>query len=173
MYPGHGVAVIEETMEKVVGDRSLKLFKLKFLFKDTTILLPFENINTCCIRSLCDNPTIKKVFAYFYKPLDKKFDYVDFTPSGWNRRNKDYQLKLQSGKIEDVAYVYKDLMTVAQQKELSFGEKKILIAAEDLLIQEIQIVTSQSAQSVQEQLQAPFKQFLFTQPAIRPLSSVI
>lgn len=173
MYPGHGVAIIDGAIERVVGEKNLKLFKLKFLFKDTTILLPQENINACSIRELCDKEAIKSVFALFYKPLNKKFEYIDFTPSGWNRRNKEYQLKIQSGKIEDVAYVYRDLMTVAIQKELSFGEKKILQTAEDLLVQEIQVVTGQDSSSVVEQLHSPFKQLLFAQPTIRPLSSTI
>ena len=171
VYPGYGVAVIEEVIEKMVGEKNLKLFKLKFLFKETTILLPLDKIGSCGIRYLCTIDFIKKTFAFFYTAPEKKFEFLDFTPSGWNRRNKDYQLKIQSGKVEDLAFIYKELMNIAQQKELSFGEKKILQIAEELLVQEIQVVTGHDAQAVLSQLHAPFKQFLFTQSDITQFSS--
>lgn len=171
VYPGHGVAIIDEVIDKKVGSNTFKFFKLKFLYKDTTILLPLNNIESCGVRFLSDNEAVKKVFAMLYETPERKMDYLDFTPSGWNRRNKDYQLKIQSGKIEDIASVYRELMNIAQGKELSFGEKKILIAAEDLLVQEVQNVTEQAQQIVLDQLHSPFKQFLFSQSDVRQFSS--
>ncbi len=170
-YPGYGVAIIEEVIEKMVGEKSLKLFKLKFLYKETTILLPLDKIGSCGIRYLCNLDAINKIFKFFYLPPERKFEFLDFTPSGWNRRNKDYQLRLQSGKIDDVAHVYKELMNIAQQKELSFGEKKIVAVAEELLVQEIAVVSGHDSQSVLDQLHAPFKQFLYTQSNITQFSS--
>ena len=173
VYPGHGVALVEEIIEKKVGDRGLKFFKLNFLYKEMTILLPLNNMQSCGVRHPSDKLTVKKVFDFLYKEPEKKLQYLDFTPSGWNRRSKDYQLKIQSGDIEDIAYVYRDLMCVAQQKELSFGERKLLTMAEDLLSQEVQVVTDQLHSTVLDQLHAPFKQFLFQQSNVRQFSSAI
>lgn len=173
VYPGHGVAIVEEIIEKKVGDQAVRFFKLKFLCKEMTILLPLNNMQSCGVRYPSDKLLIKKVFDLLYKESDKKLQYLDFTPSGWNRRNKDYQLKIQSGSILDMAYVYRDLMTVAQQKELSFGERKLLGLAEDLLSQEIFAVTDQPHATVLDQLHAPFKQFLFQQTNVRQFSSAI
>ncbi len=173
IYPGHGVAIVEEIIEKKVAGRDMQFFKLNFLYKDMTILLPLNNMTSCGVRYPGDKLLVKKVFDQLYKEPEKKLDYLDFTPSGWNRRNKDYQLKIQSGSIIDISYVYRDLMSVAQQKELSFGERKILMVAEDLLYQEIQVVTGQSQSSILDQLHAPFKQFLFQQSSIKQFSSAV
>ena len=171
IYPGHGVAIIDEIIVKKVGDIELKFFKLSFSYKDMTILLPVNKMECSGVRHPSDKLAVKKVFDLLYKESEKKLQYLDFTPTGWNRRNKDYQLKIQSGKIIDIAFVYRDLMTVAQRKELSFGERKLLIVAEDLLSQEIQITTALSNSAVLDQLHAPFKQFLFQQSNVRQFSS--
>ncbi|MBD3273318.1 hypothetical protein GF385_03135 [Candidatus Dependentiae bacterium] len=173
VYPGHGVAIIDEVIKKHVGGKEISFFRLDFIYKDMTILLPVNNMSGCGVRFPSDKLQIKKVFDQLYKKPDKKLEYLDFTPSGWNRRNKDYQLKIQSGSITDISYVYRDLMCVAQQKELSFGERKLLMLAEDLLCQEIQVVTSQTQSSVLDQLHAPFKQFLFQQANIKQFSSAV
>lgn len=173
LYPGHGIAVIDEIIEKKVGDIGIKFFKLNFIYKEMTILLPMNNMQSCGVRYPSDKLEIKKIFDLLYKEPEKKLQQLDFTPSGWNRRNKDYQMKIQSGKITDVAYVYRDLMCVAQQKELSFGERKLLMIAEELLAQEIQIVNDQPISSVLDQLHSPFKQFLFQQTHLRQFSSAI
>ncbi len=171
IYPGHGVAVIEEIIGKKVVGRDIKFFKLNFLYKDMTILLPLDNMKSSGVRYPSSKVLVKKIFDQFYKEPERKLEYLDFTPSGWNRRNKDYQLKIQSGGITDIAYVYRDLMSVSQQKQLSFGERKLLFMVEDLLHQEIQIVTNQSKSSVLDQLHAPFKQFLFQQSGLKQFSS--
>lgn len=173
IYPGHGVAIVEEIIEKKVAGRDIQFFKLNFIYKDMTILLPLDNMTSCGVRYPSDKISVKKLFDQLYKDKesDKNLDYLDFTPSGWNRRNKDYQFKIQSGSIIDILYVYRDLMRVAQKKELSFGERKLLMMAEDLLYQEIQIITGQSQSSILDQLHAPFKQFLFQQSSIKQFSS--
>lgn len=173
LYPGHGIAIIEKIIEKNIGETKVKFFKLNFLYKDMTMLLPMNNIQSCGVRYPSDKLEIKKVFDLLYKKPEKKLQQLDFTPSGWNRRNKDYQMKIQSGKILDITYVYRDLMCVTQQKELSFGERKLLILAEELLAQEIQIVNNQPISNVLDQLHSPFKQFLFQQTNIRQFSSAI
>lgn len=173
VYPGHGVAVIEEIIEKKLGEQTIRFFRLNFLYKEMTILLPLHNMQSCGVRYLCDKNLIKKVFDFLYQEPEKSLKYLDFTPSGWNRRNKEYQLKIQSGNLLDVTYVYRDLMCVAQQKDLSFGERKLLTMAESLLAQEILIVTNQPISSVLDQLHAPFKQFLFQQSSIRQFSSAV
>ena len=151
--------------------RDMKFFKLNFLYKDMTILLPLNNIKSSGVRYPSNKVLIKQIFDQFYKEPERKLEYLDFTPSGWNRRNKDYQLKIQSGNIVDIAYVYRDLMNVSHQKQLSFGERKLFLMVEELLHQEIQIVTNQSKSSILDQLHAPFKQFLFQQSGLKQFSS--
>lgn len=161
VYPGHGVAVIEDIIEKSVSGVSIKFFKLNFLYKDMTILLPINNLQYSGVRYAGDKKAVESAIKELYKLPEKKMDYFDFTPSGWNKRNKDYQNKIQSGTLIEIAQIYRDLMFIAQHKELSFGEKKILQVVEELFIQEIQLITKQERIAILEDLQNPFKQIFF------------
>lgn len=161
VYPGHGVAVVDEIIEKNVGGNPINFFKLVFLFKDMNILVPIYNSESVGIRYPSDEDTIESVLSELGKKPEKKLDSIDFTPSGWNRRNKDYQLKIQSGKLLDIAKVYRDLMYIAQQKELSFGERTLLTVLEELMTQEIQVVRSVARDTAIQELRSTFKQHSF------------
>ncbi len=163
VYPGHGVAVIEEIIEKSVSETSIKFFKLKFLYKDMTILLPVKKFDGSGVRYPVDKKGVESTIGELNKIPKKKSDYLDFTPSGWNKRNKEYKLKIQEGKLIDIAKIYRDLMYVSKQKDLSFGEKALLQTVEELLIQEIQLVTKKDRDSIIQDLQDPFKNFFFNQ----------
>ena len=163
VYPGHGIAIIEEMIEKQVSGTVIQFFKLNFLFKDMTILVPINNLEGCGVRRPSDKKIVEQAMNELYKIPQKKLDCLDFTPSGWNRRNKEYQIKIQNGKLIELMQIYRDLMYLSQQKELSFGEKNLLQTAEDLLIQEIQLVTDKGRDFIIQELQEPLKQFFFFQ----------
>lgn len=163
IYPGHGVALVEELVEKVVSGRSIQFFKLSFLYKDMTILIPIHNLKNCGVRYPSDQKVVDLAVEEVHKVSGKKLVCFDFTPSGWNRRNKEYQLKMQRGDIVEIAQVYRDLMMVSQQKELSFGEKKLLEIAEELLVQEMQLVMDKDEDFIIQMLQEPLKQYFFHQ----------
>ena len=167
VYPGHGVAVIDDIIEKIVSGTSIKFFKLNFLYKDMTILLPINNLKYSGARYVGDKKAVENAIKELYKLPEKKMAYFDFTPSGWNKRNKDYQNKIQSGELVEIAQIYRDLMFIAQHKELSFGEKKILQVVEELFIQEIQLITQQERSVVLEDLKRPFKQIFFEDPFVQ------
>jgi CarD family transcriptional regulator len=161
VYPGHGVAVVEEIIEKNFSGSAIQFLKLTFLFKDMTILVPMYNIVNTGIRYPESPETIQEIIEELSKKSEKKFESIDFTPSGWNRRNKDYQLRMQSGKLLEIAKIYRDIMHISQQKDLSFGERTLLQSVEELLVQELLVVTKKDRELVVQMLRNPFKQFLF------------
>lgn len=156
VYPGHGVAVIENIIEKKVGDKSLSFFKLKFIYKDMTILVPVA-ATSYTIRSLCSWKEIDQALTELSKP-PKKLETLDFTPSSWNKRNKNYQLKIQGGNLIDIIVIYRDLMVTAKYKDLSFGEKNLLQLAEELLLQEILEVKNLNRDIIIQELRRNFRQ---------------
>lgn len=161
IYPGHGVAVVEDIIDKVVASTTISFLKLTFLFKDMTILVPVYNVTAIGLRYPSTQQEVEMVLNELAKQPQKKLESVDLTPSGWNRRHKDYQTKLQNGGLLELSRIYRDLMHIAQQKDLSFGERTILQTIEDLLSQEIQIVAAQDREVVLQWLRMPFKQFVF------------
>lgn len=161
IYPGHGVANITEIAEKVVATSTVTFLKLEFVFKDMTILVPFYSIESVGIRYPITKEHLATALELLHEKSEKKSNSMDFTPSGWNRRNKDYQIKMSSGKIEDILCIYRDLMHIAQYKDLSFGERTLLQSAEDLINQEMQVVMDETKESVVALLRNPFKHLPF------------
>lgn len=161
IYPGHGVAVIDDITEKLVGGSAIKFLKLVFLFKDMTILVPTYNVKTIGIRQPSEKKVVDNAMGELYSKPERRLEGIDFTPSGWNRRNKDYQLKIQGGRLIDIAKIYRDLMHVSEQKELSFGERNLLQITEELIVQELQIIKAVDREKVVEEIRTPFKKFLF------------
>ena len=52
-------------------------------------------------------------------------------------------------------------MYVAQQKDLSFGERTLLQITEELIAQEMQVIKNSDRELVIQELRTPFKQFMF------------
>ena len=161
VYAGHGVAEVNEVVEKVVGDKTIKFFKLKFIYKGMTILVPMHEVaRGSSVRPLSSDVNIERAMSALHE-TPKRLESNDFTPSSWNRRNKDYQMKLQSGNLIDIASIYRDLMFISQQKDLSFGEKNLLHVAEDLLVQEIVTVKQEDKETTTRNLRRVFGNFSF------------
>ncbi len=162
VYPGHGVAIVESIQEKKVAGRPIKFFKMSFLYKDMTILVPIHSLESTGVRYLSDEKTIQRALNELFNSPEKSVENLDLTPSGWNRRNKDYQFRIQNGELADVAYIYRDLMHISATKDLSFGEKGLLQSTEELMAQEIMVVRGQDKADVLLELRAPFKSILAT-----------
>lgn len=138
VYPGHGVAQISRIVEKSMGNHQVKFYELSFLNKDMTILIPTQTIAQTGIRGLSSVKGIKDMLQMLSVPSKKGIQ--ELTSVNWNKRNKEYQLRLRSGSLREIGRVYHDLKSISQHKELSFGEKNLLHQTETLLAQEISIV---------------------------------
>jgi CarD family transcriptional regulator len=79
---------------------------------------------------------------------------VDVNTSNWNKRNKEYQLKLRSGDIQEIGRIYRDLRSIEKRKELSFGERTMLQQTESLLIEEIALVRDMQEERAIEDLRS-------------------
>ncbi len=154
VYPGHGVAIISQTLEKNVAGYKVRFFELAFLNKDMTILVPVASLDSTGIRRLSSVKSIDDVFIMLSQPTTK--DVHELTASNWNKRNKEYQCKLRTGSLQEIGRVYRDLKFISTQKELSFGEKNLLHQTEALLAQEISIVKQVNEDKAVEQLRSFF-----------------
>ncbi|MCK5632778.1 hypothetical protein KAH94_03450 [bacterium] len=137
VYPGHGVAKISCIVEKIIAGNVSRFFELKFLNKDMTILVPISNLSSIGLRRLSSDKIIDDVFEILSKPAKLCHDSM---LSNWNKRSKDYQNKLRTGDLYEICRIYRELNHLAARKELSFGEKTLLLQTESLLAEEISLV---------------------------------
>lgn len=153
VYPGHGVANINRLIKKMVSGQETTFYELTFLNKDVTVLVPTNNAEAVGIRPLSSQEHIKDVFRVLTAPA-RRINHYEFTASNWNKRNKEYQLKLRTGSLRDLSEIYRDLRYIATQKELSFGEKNLLHQTEALLVEEISLVEQLGQEKTIEQLRS-------------------
>lgn len=153
VYPGHGVARISKMVEQSVGGSKVHFFELSFLNKEATVFVPVNNAISVGLRSLSSSEKIADALEVIAQPA-RKLHHYEFSASSWNKRNKQYQLKLRRGSLIELSEIYRDLRFIETQKELSFGEKKLLSKAEALLVEEIAIVQERDEEKTIESLRS-------------------
>ncbi|MCX5924751.1 MAG: hypothetical protein NT124_00430 [Candidatus Dependentiae bacterium] len=139
VYPGHGVAHINRIIEKKIAGNAVFFFELTFLSKDMIILVPVDNADSVGIRPLSSPECIAGIFALLATPVVPSLSN-DMSMSNWNKRNKDYQIKLRRGNLSEISVIYRDIKYIGLHKELSFGEKMLLGQTEALLVEEISLI---------------------------------
>ena len=74
----------------------------------------------------------------------------------WNRRYREYMEKIKTGSVYQIAEVLRDLFLLKVEKELSFGERKMLDNARSLLLRELSLATSTDELKAQDEVRAIF-----------------
>jgi CarD family transcriptional regulator len=134
VYPGHGVGVIEAIETKQISGSELMFYILRVLDNGMTIMIPRDNVGAVGLRGVIRKLEIPKVLKIL---RDRD---VEIDNQTWNRRYRDYMEKINTGSIFEIAEVLRDLYLLRTEKELSFGERKILDTAKNLLVKELAIV---------------------------------
>ena len=133
VYPGHGVGVIEAIESKAISGREQLFFILRILDNGMTIMIPTANVDVVGLRGVIPSMEIPRVFQIL------KERRVSLDTQTWNRRYREYMEKINTGSIFSIAEVLRDLQVLKMEKDLSFGERKILDTAENLLVKELAV----------------------------------
>jgi CarD family transcriptional regulator len=133
VYPGHGVGVIEAIETKQISGKEQSFFILRILDNEMTIMIPKDNVEAVRLREVIRKIDVSKVIQIL-KDRDVTIDNQT-----WNRRYREYMEKINTGSIYEIAEVLRDLHLLKVEKELSFGERKIMDMAKNLLVKELSI----------------------------------
>jgi len=131
VYPAHGVGCIESIESKEINGENMNFYMMKIVENGMVIMIPTANVETVGLREVIS----KKEIPAVYKVMQEKGQDLD--KQTWNRRYREYMDKIKTGSIYDVAEVFRDLFQLKLEKDLSFGERKLLDTAQSLLIQEL------------------------------------
>jgi len=149
VYPAHGVGVIEKIENREISGCQEDFYVMRILENNMIIMIPSSNTKNVGLRQLINQNEVSKVFSI----LKNKDMYVDDNQT-WNRRYRDYMDKIKSGSVFEVAEVYRDLSTIKQDKELSFGERKMLDTAHSLLVKEISLAKNMKEEDVERDIKS-------------------
>jgi len=133
VYPGHGVGVIEAIETKQILGNQQIFYILRILENGMTIMIPRDHAGAVGLRGIIRKIDVVKVI-HILKERDVTLDNQT-----WNRRYREYMEKINTGSIYEIAEVLRDLHLLKAEKELSFGERKIMDMAKTLLVKELAI----------------------------------
>ncbi|MCI0601234.1 MAG: CarD family transcriptional regulator [Beijerinckiaceae bacterium] len=130
VYPAHGVGQIIAIEEQEVAGFALELFVVSFV-KDKMILkVPTMKAASVGMRKLADGGTVKAA-------LDTLAGRARIKRTMWSRRAQEYEAKINSGDLNAIAEVVRDLYRSDTQPEQSYSERQLYEAALDRMAREI------------------------------------
>ncbi len=133
VYPAHGVGYIKSIENKVINGENMSFYMMKIVENGMVIMIPTSNVDSVGLRDVIPEKEVSEV----YKVMQAKTH--NGNKQTWNRRYREYMDKIKTGSIYDVAEVFRDLFQLKLEKDLSFGERKLLDTAQSLLVQELSI----------------------------------
>ena len=150
VYHAHGVGVIERIESQEISGCKQDFYVMRILDNDMLIMIPTVNVHMVGLREIIDEEDVPRLFSILKErntPVDNQT---------WNRRYRDYMEKIKTGSVFEVAEVYRDLLMLKVTKELSFGERKMLDTAKNLLVKEISLARQVAEDQVEKDLELIF-----------------
>ncbi len=157
VYPAHGVGVIESIDEWELEGKSWRLLTIRILETDAVIRVPVEKAERMGVRRVIGEDVLEKVFNVLKERPAKEEESKKVS---WTVKHRNYLEKVKSGDVHVVAQVYRDLMLLRREKELSFGERKILESAQQFLASEISEAKGISVSDAERLLESFFEEEL-------------
>ena len=146
VYPPHGVGVIEAIEVRMVSNIEQKFYKVSILEPPAIFRVALSQVRSVGLRRIVDHATVEKVYTI----LRDRNVVVD--TQTWNRRFRDYSQRIKTGSVLEIAKVIRELAVLKGDKELSFGERRMLESAQGLLVKEISIAKASSEESIKAEL---------------------
>ncbi len=150
VYPAHGVGVIERIENQEISGCEQDFYVMRILDNNMIIMIPTRNVNNVGLRELINKTELPRLYSI----LEKRDVALD--NQTWNRRYREYMDKIKTGSVFEVAEVYRDLLMLRVEKDLSFGERKMLETARGLLIKEISLAKQIGESQVEKDLDRMF-----------------
>jgi CarD family transcriptional regulator, regulator of rRNA transcription len=146
VYPAHGVGRIESVQEREVSGTPEKFYIMRLLDSDMIIMIPTGNARNIGLREVIDFQEVTRVYDILRSRPSRLSNQT------WNRRYRDYMDKIKTGSPFRVAEVLRDLTLLKGEKDLSFGERKMLDTAKNLLIKELSLANEKEETEIEAQL---------------------
>ena len=149
VYPKHGVGQISEFKKINIGGIDVETYIIKFEKDKANGMVPVNKQSH--LRPLASINQVNKCISILKsKPKVKR--------SMWSRRAQEYEAKISSGKIYELAEVVRDLNKGDDlMVDQSYSERQLFEKAYDRILSEFQIVLNVSLEDTQKKLDKALK----------------
>ena len=158
VYPKHGVGQITEFKKMNIGGIDIEAYILKFEKDKANGMVPVNKQSH--LRPLATINQVNKCISILKsKPRIKR--------SMWSRRAQEYEAKISSGKIYELAEVVRDLNKGDDlMVDQSYSERQLFEKAYERILTEFQIILNLSLEDTQKKLDKALKRNLEKQTQI-------
>ena len=155
VYPKHGVGQITEFKKINIGGIDVEIYVIKFEKDKANGMVPVNKQSH--LRPLATVNQVNKCISILKsKPKIKR--------SMWSRRAQEYEAKISSGKIYELAEVVRDLNKGDDlMVDQSYSERQLFEKAYERLLSEFQIILNTSLEETQKKLNKALKRNLESQ----------
>jgi CarD family transcriptional regulator len=162
VYPKHGVGQITEFKKINIGGIDVETYVIKFEKDKANGMVPVNKQSN--LRPLATINQINKCISILKsKPKIKR--------SMWSRRAQEYEAKISSGKIYELAEVVRDLNKGDDlMVDQSYSERQLFEKAYERILSEFQIVLNVSLEDTQKKLDKALKRNLVGQTQSVPIA---
>ena len=152
VYPKHGVGQITEFKKISIGGIDVETYVIKFEKDKANGMVPVNKQSH--LRSLASINQVNKCISILKsKPKIKR--------SMWSRRAQEYEAKISSGKIYELAEVVRDLNKGDDiMVDQSYSERQLFEKAYERILSEFQIILNVSTEDTQKKLNKALKRNL-------------
>ena len=152
VYPKHGVGQITEFKKMSIGGIDIETYILKFEKDKANGMVPVNKQSH--LRPLATINQVNKCISILKsKPKIKR--------SMWSRRAQEYEAKISSGKIYELAEVVRDLNKGDDiMVDQSYSERQLFEKAYDRILTEFQIILNLTLEDTQKKLDKALKRNL-------------
>jgi CarD family transcriptional regulator len=150
VYPLRGVAEVIQIEEKDIAGSRQRFYVLRILDTEHRVMVPVSNASAVGLRQVINEVEISEIFDILRERT------IAFDNQTWNRRYRGFMDKIKTGSIYDAAEVLRDLYRLKTDKQLSFGERRMLDTARGLIVKEIAIARAQTEEAVKTEIESIF-----------------
>tara|TARA_X000000368_G_scaffold415546_1_gene407510 strand:- start:21 stop:851 length:831 start_codon:yes stop_codon:yes gene_type:complete len=130
VYPTHGVGFVIDIEKREVVGQNLEMYVIEFVRDKLVLRVPVEKAKALNLRKVSKPSKIQSVM----KILAQK---ARIKRTMWSRRAQEYDQKINSGDIEQIAEVVRDLNRANNQIEQSYSERQLFELAYDRFLREV------------------------------------
>lgn len=149
VHLSHGVGVVRSIEEREFAPGKKQRFYILEIHDNGApkkVFVPIDNSEQR-LRPIIKQREVEEV----YKILRRK-DASVIDHQTWNRRYREYMEKIHTGQVQEISEVLRALFLLKHDKELSFGERKLLDQAKTLLVKELSLAQNVEEKEVEKEL---------------------
>lgn len=151
VHPAHGLGEVIAIEHREIGSMKGEFYILRILDNGMRVMVPVASAPQAGLRPVMSAKEADKVLA----TMRAREVALDLHP--WSRRFRAYTEMIKSGSPHEVAKVLRDMYRLKFDKDLSFGERRLLDQAKSLLMKELAAAKGMTEAALQAQVDEMFR----------------